>query len=225
MHSTDCNGNDWPEDVTTQSTWSSSIPSVANVNSTGFATALDGGSTAIGATYSDFTYTWSPALRECFEHPRTLSDSAACSVQRPSYVSWYGSATDSVTCPGPSGFSARRLSVQYQVLDSSQSPINRAGMTVSEQLSWVSDQCITSDQCGQRPTASGWTTGTNGIITEPDQIYNCSATCTGGGQCTEAWEQTFKVNGASVGIVNGPVTGTRNCISTDCTHTPSGNTR
>ena len=72
---------DWPGDVTNTAGWASSDTTVASVNSTGFATALGAGSTDISASFSDFTYTWSVALQECLEHPRTLSNSSRCDVK------------------------------------------------------------------------------------------------------------------------------------------------
>lgn len=141
----------------------------------------------------------------------------------PAYVGVKSTSTGSTQC-GSSSFYARYLKVTYQVLDTTRSPIPISGMTVQESLSWTSSTCTTSDGCGQKPTAGTWTTDSTGTITQPDSIYNCSSTCVQGGSCSEDWQQTFSVDGQSVGIVNGSTTGTVNCIATSCSTSPQGTT-
>jgi hypothetical protein len=141
----------------------------------------------------------------------------------PAYVGLSRSSADSITCSG-SNFSAGRLRVWYQVLDATKSAIPIAGMRVSEQLSWSSSVCSTSDSCGQKPSPATWTTDATGTITLPDTIFNCSPTCTQGGSCAENWQQTFEVDGEGVGIVNSSTVGTLNCITTSCSTGPQGTT-
>jgi len=220
----DCNGDHFYDDVTDSSTWTSSVRSVATVSNTspkGLVTAVGGGSTNIAASYPG-----TPCVRKlvgcaCTQVP--AAGQAPANVQVPTYVSVKGTpATGPFTCSG--GFNTRYLQTYYQVLDSSKAPIQSSGMSVQEQLSWTSSTCATSDGCGQKPTASTWTTDSTGTITQPDTILNCSSTCTHGGSCSEDWQQTFSVNGYPVGIVNGSTTGSVNCIATSCTSTPQGTT-
>ena len=201
--------------------WSSQYTSIATVNSSGTITGQSGGSSSITAQYSDYKYTFNPIIFYCTQSTQAGNGNGTANVQVPGYVGVTGSSADTVQC-GTSNFFARRLRVWYQVLDSSpaKAPILKAGMAPSEQLTWTSGVCSTSDGCGQKPTAATWSTDANGGFI--DTIYNCSSTCVGGGSCDENWQQTFKVNGASVGIKNGSLTGTLNCIATNCTYTPQG---
>ena len=152
-----------------------------------------------------------------------VGSQAQASVPTPAYVSVTGSSADSIQC-GSSNFYARRLRITYRVLDAARTPIQIPGMAVQEALSWTSSTCATSDGCGQKPTASTWTTDSTGTITAPDSIYNCSSTCIQGGNCSEDWQQSFSVNSLPVGIINGSTTGMLNCIATSCSTIPQGTT-
>ncbi len=226
---TDCNWSTYSYNGVNNLYWASNAQYVATVSNSpvrGKATGVGGGSALISGANPSYIecYAYIPYAACYCAEPVSPEGSGPVNVQVPAYVSWYSSTTDSPRC-GTSNFYARRLRVKYRVLDSSRSPINLAAMTVSEQLSWTSSSCTTSDQCGQKPSPGSWTTDSSGIMTSYDEIYNCSSTCIAGGNCTEAWQQTFKVNGSPVGIVNQTITGTVNCISTNCTSTPSGTTR
>ncbi len=220
----DCNGNPYYWDITSLSSWASDNVLACTVNNTtqkGMATVVGGGTANINATYTGIVRYWDGMI--CHYTMVQRSGGGTCNGQVPGYVGLSSSTGDTVRC-GTSQFFARRLQVRYQVRDSSQtkSPILKAGMTASEELSWSSGICSTSDGCGQKPSAGSWSTDANGMFT--DSIYNCSSTCVAGGSCTENWQQKFKVNSSAVGIVNGGVTGSLNCIATNCTATPQGTT-
>jgi Bacterial Ig-like domain (group 2) len=215
---TNCNGQNYYYDDTDSATWSSANTAVATVSSTGLVTGHAGGSAGITASLTGYTYN---PYYNCSRQSHNEVGAGSCDVQVPAYVGVAATSTGSSLCSG-SSFSARYLKTTYQVLDSSKSAINMSGMSVAEQLSWTSGICTTSNGCGQKPTAYTWTTDSTGTITIPDTIQNCSSTCTHGGSCAEDWQQTFSVNGASVGIVNGSATGTLNCITTSCSSSPQG---
>ena len=217
---TECNQYYEYCDVTGSSAWSSGNTSVATVNSSALVTGVAGGSTNINAKYSGTEYYWYQPQGRCVAQSIPCSGSCTCNVQAPAYVAWAGSFTDSYQCT--STYSAPELLVTYQVEDSSKSPITVAGVSVSEQLSWSSGACSTSDSCNSKPTPATWSTDSDGTFT--DYIFNCSPTCIDGGSCTEAWQQTFSSDGSPLGIVNGSVVGTLNCVSTSCRTTPQGAT-
>jgi hypothetical protein len=193
--------------------------------SAGLVTGVAGGSSQITASISLVA----PGVKAfgCGGCPgqQDMEAGAAANGVNPAYVGVVSpkTQTGSIRC-GSSTFYARYLQVYYQVLDLSKSPIQQQDMTVAEHLSWTSSTCSTSNGCGQEPSPATWTTDNTGTITQPDTVYNCSSTCIGGGSCTENWQQTFTVGGKSVGIVNGSVTGTLNCVSTGCTYTPQATT-
>jgi hypothetical protein len=215
----DCNYNTYYYDITQSSAWNSSNMSVVQPHS---GRAWQGDAVGGGSA----TYTGSvtgTAYYGTYCTPRQVpgSHSAPGNVKIPAYLERTGASPDSLQCSG-SNFFARRLKVFYQVVDSNLAPVTVAGMSVSEQLSWSGGACQTSDGCGQKPTPSSWTTDANGKLTQPDTLFNCSATCTHGGSCTENWQQTFTVNGSPVGVTDGSIRGGSNCISTDCSNTPQG---
>ncbi len=96
-HEVDCNGVDWPMDVTLSSAWSSSDATVATVNTTGLVTGINGGSASITATFSDFTHTYIHTLQECSDNPKTLSSSGTANVpptiSGPNAVWWFNGQT------------------------------------------------------------------------------------------------------------------------------------
>jgi len=71
-------------------------------------------------------------------------------------------------------------------------------------------------------TRGTWQTDASGKFTQPDLIRNCSQTCEDGGNCSEDWQQTFTTGTTALGIINGKVKGTLNCITTSCTSDPQG---
>jgi hypothetical protein len=158
--------------ATGSSTWWSNNTPVATVNNTtykGRVTGQSGGTAGILASFTDQVVdnAWYPDY-QCHYYPQTSSDNGTANVQQPGYVGVTGSTADTVRC-GTSSFFARRLRVNYQVLDSSpgKAPILRAGMTVAEQLTWSSSVCTTSDACGQRPTPGlGLRTPRGGLQTQ-----------------------------------------------------------
>ena len=159
-----------------------------------------------------------------------MSGQATANAKTAGYVSMYSNTPGTYPCTDSLGHKRTMPSrvIYYQVMDTSSppAPIQQQGIKVAETISFSSSSpCKPSDGCGQRPTATSWTTDPNGIINSPgDIVVNCSATCVEGGECTEVWEQTFTVNGKSVQIINGTTTGARNCWSADCNSGPGGTT-
>ena len=139
--------------------------------------------------------------------------------QKPGFVNVGLTTTGSEQC-GTSSFYADTLQVYYQVYDTTPSPILVANMQAAEILSWQSTTCATSDGCQSKPTPATWQTDSNGKFM--DTILNCSQSCINNTPCTEAWQQTFKVNGTPVGIINKTTQGTMWCITTSCSSSPQG---
>ena len=217
-----CNTGTYYYDVTVASTWSSDNTPVIQMNSSVRyrADAIAGGTANVMGSFTDCTqFDTNPDFDCPCISDQNKSASGVGAVQAPEYVGVGNALADTVQC-GTTNYFARRLTVPYTVLDSNKAAIARAGMSVQEHLSWTSSACATSNGCGQQPSAATWTTNSSGGFT--DTIYNCSATCENSGSCSEDWQQTFTVNGGSVGIVNGSTVGTVNCVATDCSSTPQG---
>ena len=105
-----CNGM---EDVTSSCyNWSSTNTSVATVDSSGNVTAVAGGTATIKCQVD------LEGLKPASCPDKTLYPSAPMNGQTPGYVSVGTATADSVRC-GTSSFFARRLTIPYQVLDSS----------------------------------------------------------------------------------------------------------
>jgi hypothetical protein len=130
-----------------------------------------------------------------------------------------GTITSGLLRCGSSNYYAGAWQVPYHVLDSNKSSMQIPTMVVTEQLSWNSAVCATSDGCGQQPAANTWSTDSSGGFV--DTIANCSTLCVAGKSCTEAWQQTFQVWYLPVGIVNGSSTGSENCVTTNCSAYPA----
>jgi hypothetical protein len=120
-------------------------------------------------TYIDSSLSSGYCYTCCCYMFQNCGSGASATEPWPAYVGLSSSSADSITCSG-SNFSAGRLRVWYQVLDATKSAIPIAGMQVSEQLSWSSSVCSTSDSCGQKPSPATWTTDATGTITLPDTI-------------------------------------------------------
>jgi hypothetical protein len=213
-----CNGNShYFYDETSAATWSSSNTAVATIDGSakGLVHAIAVGKAGINGTYTGWIYHFTPSPPHCSETSDTVSPGEQATVATPSYyVNAYGSAHGTVQCKDPAGQTRNMpaLTIYYQVLTSSKAAV--PGATVTEQLSWTSSACATSNTCEQKPSPATWTADSNAAFA--DTIYNCSPTCVGGGECTEAWQQTFTVEGLPAGIISGNTTGVENCVSVDC---------
>jgi hypothetical protein len=125
-------------------------------------------------------------------------------VQQPGSLGVISNATPTFNCGNtglPAYNTADRL-IQYQVLDTSGSPIPAAGMDASETtLNVISNTC---NVAGPNPTINSPTLS-DGYFQGPDSLQLCSAQCLPAGQngvplgsCTMKVAQTWGVNGYSV---------------------------
>ena len=125
-------------------------------------------------------------------------------VQQPGSLGVISNTTPTFNC-GSTGLPAYNTidrSIQYQVLDTSSSPIPVANMDASETtLNVISNTCNVT---GPSPTTDAPTLS-NGYFLKPDTLQLCSAQCLpansqGGpsGSCTMTVAQTWSVNGYTV---------------------------
>ena len=141
-------GDVFYSNVTPYSVWSTTNSSVATVSG-GTVTGAGGGTATITAIYTDDVWTFDSQKNICNATPTPHSCTSSITVQVPAYVGVVTSTPTSALC-GTSNHHAGVLQVWYDVLNSSKSPIKVAGMSVSEQLSWTSSVCSTSNACCQQ---------------------------------------------------------------------------
>ena len=112
-----------------------------------------------------------------------------------------------------------RTKIQYQVLDNtpSRTPIAVVLMSVTESNTSTHAGC----NIGAPPNGS-WNTNGNGWFVGLDGIVACSTLCNNGTSCSEEWNQSFKVNNYTVGVVDFlGNTGTHNHITASCGSCPT----
>ena len=190
---TDCNYFTYYYDVTSGSSWSSGNTSVATVNGAGLVTGQGGGSTSISATYYDCTYYWIVVEQMCGERPIGRTAGGTANVQVPTYFSIVAGtsttsseATCTVTNDGQ-GCGASRV-FDYQVLDSSLSPIRIAGMQVWDSIQTGSPNNLNLGGYTTTCSHAGMTnSGPCGVTTNSagqfqDIISVCAQACTSTGQ-------------------------------------------
>ncbi len=76
----DCHGTAFFFDISSIAQWLSSDATVATIDSTGFATAVGGGSANLTGQFTDTEYYWDDSQGNCVETQRTRSDSGRCDV-------------------------------------------------------------------------------------------------------------------------------------------------
>ncbi len=119
----DCNYVHWPINVTGNSSWSSSSPAVATINSTGLVTGVAGGSTSITANFSGYCYVpicQPPPCHACQANPMSASGSGSCNVQKPTSLTVLSVTTIATGATGGCTSSKNygiRVAVKYQVMD------------------------------------------------------------------------------------------------------------
>jgi hypothetical protein len=112
-----------------------------------------------------------------------------------------------------------RTKIQYQVLDNtpSRTPIAVVLMSVTESNTSTHAGC----NIGAPPNGS-WNTNGNGWFVGLDYYAVCSTLYNNGTSCSEEWNQSFKVNNNTVGVVDFlGNTGTHNHITASCGSCPT----
>ncbi len=211
-HKTDCNNRDIPSDITTIATWSSTNAAVATVNSTGLASAVDGGSAFIEATFSGLIYL-DAASGNCARTFRdTFSNHGICDVKKPTFLQVVSNVTGTDLCPATTGGTSCVRLFLYRVLDQNHFPIQRAGMSIAESYGNLAGSCVGPDT--QIVDGGTWSTDSTGTMTQYDQIKIC---CNRGANCSISLDQRFTVNFFTVLIDNGiQPPGVKNAISMNC---------
>ncbi len=134
-HKTDCNGADFPSDITGAATWTSSNAAVATVNTTGLSTAVGGGSANIIAAFTDDIWLSSIDCGFCSAQPVTLRGSATCDVRIPSSLSVVSSSVIPMSwCNFPESAYGIAIAIRYQVWDNTGARLARSDMEPQERL-------------------------------------------------------------------------------------------
>jgi hypothetical protein len=207
---------------TTTSSWSSSNTSILTVNNTtqkGVVTGVSPGTANVTAVFP-LVVVYTGTI--CGGNPCPTSTPApvgSVTVQRPGFVELASDISARDLCsnlgfPGNT-FNTYIRKIKYRVLDTARNPISKSGLTISETLT------VTNNGCGSGPSPGSWTTDSSGTMTQPDFIFNCSLTCYYGGNCTEAWDQYFRVLGFLVQVRSGTTEGSHNAVSVNCTGYPT----
>lgn len=203
-----CNAYPYYYDETSWSSWSSNNTSVSTVNSTGLETIQGGGTSTITASFTGATsYTYNCYRGcTCIEHDSARSGTHGTTGQKPAILKVI-STTSSPYCSGTSCM----VSLRYQVLDGSGAPIAISGMLIKETVTGTH----TGNCTGSLADLSTWTTDSTGSMptNSPDSWWWCCSTGCGG---SYNFTQTFTVDGFSVTILNGSITGSHNAVTVQC---------
>ena len=211
---TNCNGgNQFYYDETNASAWDSSNTAAIQMDSSIHyqADGIAAGTSNVNGSYTDCSmYDSNPDFSCPCMSTFTGSGSGAGKVQKPAFVWPSGYSSPISIC---SGTSCQIDVTYYHVLDSSENPIDVAGMTAQE--------TVTSDPSGtsnvQFADAGQWTTDSTGTFTAPDQVGAC---CPQGGNGTGKIDQSFSVDGYSVQVLSQDksTVGSHYVISVACTN-------